>query len=286
MRQGIFCRMQCQKNQVRIISQRLSAEGGGIDRTMSCLSAYIESLRRGIVQKHNEILGNLLGPLFSSIVLGDRVVAVDVGLKKEFARIGLSHLLAASGLNLTIIVASALALCRFLSKKSGGGDAFVCFVCVLSFTALAGSGPSVNRAAIMCLTALWARLTFVRLEAGVSLALALLVAIALDPGCVLDIGLQLSYAATFGIIYIFPAFDEAFLKRIPATRPWCWLKAIASLVAVVLSAQLAVLPVQLVNFHQLSLLVLPANLLAEPVVMPLTVLGLFLRSVRCLRNVL
>lgn len=48
--------------------------------------------------------------------------------------------------------------------------------------------------------------------------------------------------------------------------------------AVVLSAQLAVLPVQLVNFHQLSLLVLPANLLAEPVVMPLTVLG-FISSI-------
>lgn len=277
-RQGIFCRMQCQKGQVHIVRQKLSAEGSGLDKIMSCLSAYIESLRRGIVHKHNEILGNFLGPLFSSIVLGDRVVAVDVGLKKEFARIGLSHLLAASGLNLTIIVASALALCRFLNKTSGGGEAFVSFVCVLSFTALAGSGPSVNRAAIMCLTALWARLTFVRLEPGVSLALALLVAILLDPGCVLDIGLQLSYAATFGIIYIFPAFDEAFLKRIPAIRPWRCLRPVASLLAVVLCAQLAVLPVQLVNFRQLPLLVLPANLLAEPVVMPLTVLG-FISSI-------
>lgn len=281
-RQGIYCRLQCSADPAHCRILSLESRGRGLFETTvdklfpllyQLLGAEAEKLRRIIVQRHNDHLGPLLGPLFSSIVMGDRVVAVDADIKKEFSRIGLSHLLAASGLNLTIIVAFALALCRRRRNCGGWLEAWMSFLCVISFVTLAGSGPSVNRAAVMCLVALWARLTFLKTQAGVTLALALLLALALEPTSVLDIGLQFSYAATFGIIYIFPLF-EAFLHRISMPL----LKGAASLTAVVISAQLAVLPVQLVHFQQLSLLVLPANLLAEPVVVPLTILG-FISSI-------
>ncbi len=54
---------------------------------------------------------------------------------------------------------------------------------------------------------------------------------------------------------------------------YVWLRALYSLVAVVVAAQIAVLPIQLHVFQQLSILVIPANLLAEPVVVPLTIMG-------------
>ncbi len=135
--------------------------------------------------------------------------------------------------------------------------------------AFAGAGPSVSRAAIMCLVALWARLAFVRLAHGTALALALLFALALDPLSVSDVGLQLSYGATFGIVYIYPLLESAWFKDIGSV---C-LRALYSLVAVVVAAQIAVLPIQLHVFQQLSILVVPANLLAEPVVVPLTIMG-------------
>ncbi|MDQ5936371.1 MAG: competence protein ComEC, partial [Cyanobacteriota bacterium erpe_2018_sw_21hr_WHONDRS-SW48-000092_B_bin.40] len=102
----------------------------------------------------------------------------------------------------------------------------------------------------------------------------LLFALALDPVSVADVGLQLSYGATFGIVYIYPLIESAWLKDIERV----WLRAIFSLVAVVVAAQLAVLPIQLHVFQQLSVLVVPANLLAEPVVVPLTIMG-FISSV-------
>ncbi len=246
------------------------------------INRAIAVLRKKIVLAHSEHLGATRGSLFSSMVLGDRVVSVDQELKRQFALIGLSHLLAASGLNLTIIVAAALVLCRFFQVKArpsqgartGWLNIYVPFLCVVIFTAFAGAGPSVSRAAIMCLVALWARLAFVRLAHGAALALALLFALALDPVSVSDVGLQLSYGATFGIVYIYPLIESAWLDDIERV----WLRAILSLVAVVVAAQLAVLPIQLHVFQQLSVLVVPANLLAEPVVVPLTIMG-FISSI-------
>jgi ComEC/Rec2-related protein len=246
------------------------------------LNRAIDVVRKKIVVAHSEHLGGARGSLFSSMVLGDRVVSVDQELKQQFALIGLSHLLAASGLNLTIIVTAALVLCRFFQAKarpsqvarSGWLNIYVPFLCVVLFTAFAGAGPSVSRAAIMCLVALWARLAFVRLAHGAALALALLFALALDPVSVSDVGLQLSYGATFGIVYIYPLIESAWLEDIERV----WLRAVFSLVAVVVAAQLAVLPIQLHVFQQLSVLVVPANLLAEPVVVPLTIMG-FISSI-------
>jgi|GEM_PF-790742 len=279
---GIFARLSVRAEDFHIVAalptgcldgrEKITGENAFVG-----MGRAIAVLRKKIVEAHREHLGVARGSLFSSMVLGDRVVSVDQELKRQFALIGLSHLLAASGLNLTIIVTAALVLCRFFQEKARPSQAvrtswlniYVPFLCVVIFTAFAGAGPSVSRAAIMCLVALWARLAFVRLAHGAALALALLFALALDPVSVSDVGLQLSYGATFGIVYIYPLIESAWLNDIKRV----WLRAIFSLVAVVVAAQLAVLPIQLHVFQQLSVLVVPANLLAEPVVVPLTIMG-------------
>lgn len=284
---GIFARLSVRAEDFHIVA---ALPTGCLDRREKVtgenafvgMGRAIAVLRKKIVEAHREHLGVARGSLFSSMVLGDRVVSVDQELKRQFALIGLSHLLAASGLNLTIIVTAALVLCRFFQEKARPSQAvrtswlniYVPFLCVVIFTAFAGAGPSVSRAAIMCLVALWARLAFVRLAHGAALALALLFALALDPLSVSDVGLQLSYGATFGIVYIYPLIESAWLKDIERV----WLRALFSLVAVVVAAQLAVLPIQLQVFQQLSVLVVPANLLAEPVVVPLTIMG-FISSI-------
>jgi ComEC/Rec2-related protein len=270
---GIFARLSVKPSDMHIVEEEQSK---GVNASVS-LSRAIAVLRKEIVRAHREHLGVVRGGLFSSMVLGDRVVSLDQELKRQFSLVGLSHLLAASGLNLTIIVTAALVLCRFFQPTARKGqntranllNTSIPFLCVVLFTAFAGAGPSVSRAAIMCLVALWARLAFVRLAHGAALALALLFALALDPVSVSDVGLQLSYGATFGIVYIFPLLELAWFKDIENA----WLRALYSLVAVVVAAQIAVLPIQLHVFQQLSILVIPANLLAEPVVVPLTIMG-------------
>ncbi|MFA6208425.1 MAG: ComEC/Rec2 family competence protein [Candidatus Obscuribacterales bacterium] len=281
---GIFARLSVKPDDLHFLEpdfdEQLNKTSLPSSFSIDCTRS-IEALRKVIVTAHSQHLGTVSGGLFSSMVLGDRVVSIDQDLKQQFSLVGLSHLLAASGLNLTIIVTTALVLCRFLQTAKGPGQSnstirranylstYVPFICVVLFTAFAGAGPSVSRAAIMCLVALWARLAFVRLAHGASLALALLFALTIDPVSILDVGLQLSYGATFGIVYIYPLVELAWLKDLANV----WLRALFSLVAVVVTAQIAVLPIQLQVFQQLSILVVPANLLAEPVVVPLTIMG-------------
>lgn len=273
-RQGIFCRLKCRPGDVRLLptASVIDTKSGGQYFASQILNS-LDNFRRTIVSTHNRNLGAQLGSLFSSIVLGDRVVAVDSSIKKEFSQVGLAHLLAASGLNLTIIVTVALALGRIMRR---GNDrwlsCFISFFCVLSFTMLAGFGPSVNRAAVMCLVALWARLTFVKMNVGVAMAGALLLALISDPLSALDLGLELSYSATLGIVYIYPHL-EALLPACCDGKPWPLMRGSLCLLLTVICAQLAVLPIQLNNFRQFSALALPSNLLAEPVIMPLTVIG-------------
>ncbi len=277
-RQGVMARMDSRQLQMRILPR----SSAFVEDCSIKLARFIAAARRDIVAAHIANLGQRQGGLFTSMVLGDRVVALDDDLKQQFARIGLSHLLAASGLNLTIIVTAALFLCRFFKPSSGWLSTWLSFACVVLFTSFAGAGPSVSRAAMMCLIALWAKLAFVKLGHGNALAIALLIALTLDPQSVADVGLQLSYGATFGIIYIYPLLEKAWLSQVQSEKnvstSYKLARFVGSLSCVVIAAQLAVLPVQLNIFQQLSLLVVPANLLAEPVVVPLTIVG-FISSI-------
>jgi ComEC/Rec2-related protein len=281
--QNIFCQVSCTASGVQSYSadgKRLDKQSfarpliAGIEDFAGRLVAGAVSLREGIVARHISCLGVERGKLLTSMVLGDRAVSLDDGLKITFNRVGLSHLLAASGLNLTIIVGACFFVFSRLRKGRQGGQgglvqAVGALLCVLFFVSLAGASPSVTRATIMCLLLLWSSLLLRRLARGTALAGALWLALTFDPLSILDVGLELSYGATFGIIYFYPMFTEA-LPAFFARKPWHWLSAICS---VVVAAQLAVLPVQIYYFQKVSTLVLPANILAEPLVAPITVMG-------------
>lgn len=242
----------------------------------------LNELRQKLLQLHQLAIGSELGPLLGSMVLGERACKIDGQMKLSFNRVGLSHLLAASGMNLTIIL-GALLLCRSFSidrsepaRRKNSTDIWLSLLAVLGFTMLAGPSPSVNRAAIMCSLVLFSSLLFRGLPAVRALCLALLINIAGDPLCVFDLGLELSYSATFGVLVLLPlvqgSFDY-FFERLPAILRLPLLHLFLRLLAVVLAAQSSVMPLQLFYFGQFSTLFLPANLLAEPLVAPITVLG-------------
>lgn len=237
--------------------------------------------RSNLISFFKTTLSDTAGQLIASMVMGDRAIALSSALKLSFNKVGLSHLLAASGMNLTIILGFILALSGRLQKLGAPLlaatpvikhlELAVCVFSVLGFSLLAGSSPSVFRATVMCLIALFARCIFRQITAVRALALALLLSIWLSPVSVFDIGLQLSYAATFGVLCLYPLIDASLKSILPLTGKW-W-QGLISLSSIVLAAQCAVLPLQLYYFGQFSTVFLLANTLAEPIVAPITVLG-------------
>jgi competence protein ComEC len=176
-------------------------------------------------------------------------------LSNNFNQAGLTHIIALSGFNITIIAASLLWLLRFLPLRWRFSLAMAV---IILFVLMTGASPSVTRAAIMGILVLLAGMTGRLADSGIALLLAA-VAMLLDNHIVLshDVGFQLSFAATIGIIYLSPVFEDIF-KKIPR-----WLSGYLSptLAALVFST-----PLLVYQFERLSLIAPLSNLLVLPVV--------------------
>ncbi|MBI4533151.1 MAG: ComEC family competence protein [Candidatus Melainabacteria bacterium] len=269
-RRGIFCLTAAPATAVQLVntSETATTNGLSIANLLSCLSKIIVDVRAHIISFHEKYAGNLEGNLLSSMILGDRAVDLAPSIKESFRDIGLSHVLAASGFNLTLVTGTTFWLSRLLVRSRWAVNA-ICFLAMVGFVLLAGPSPSVMRASCMCSLLLLSRVLFRTLYAPSALAVALLATLTFDPLTVADIGLQFSYLATAGIICgahdVGCALSSSVLRGLPR-----WF---SETIAVIVVAQLSVLPLQLAYFWQIGLLFLPANLLAAAVVPLVTVLG-------------
>lgn len=133
------------------------------------------------------------------------------------------------------------------------------------FILVVGPDASVLRAAAMGAAGLVALAVGTRPESLHVLALAVAVVVAVRPQIVFSVGLHLSVLATAGIIMLTPAILQL-LRPVP--------RLVTLPLGVTLGAQLAVLPLLVVVFQEVSLVAPLANLVAAPAVAPATVLGL------------
>jgi hypothetical protein len=101
-------------------------------------------------------------------------------------------------------------------------------------------------------------------DAIVGLALAVAVLLGWDPGLAFDLGFQLSVTATAGLILLSPSIEQR-LGWLP--------RSVRGQVAIAVAAQVATLPLIVGTFQRLSLVSLPANVLAAPTVVPIMGLG-------------
>ena len=139
---------------------------------------------------------------------------------------------------------------------------------IAAYTLVAGASASVIRAALMGGLVLLAREGGRPARAASALALACAGLLLADPGMVTDVGLQLSLAATAGLLALGGPAEAAVRRHAPNATPG-WL---VETLGVSLAAQLATLPLVLFHFGRLSLISPLANVLMAPLV-PLAMLG-------------
>jgi competence protein ComEC len=202
--------------------------------------------------------------LVPALVDGDDA-GLDPALQDDFRTTGLTHLLAVSGTNLTLVVGFALVVARWLRVRGrwlyvvGAGG-------IVGFVLVARAEPSVLRAAAMGTVALVGMGANGRDRGTRALGVATMLLLLLDPGLASAAGFALSVLATAGILLLAPGWRDALSRWLPR-----WL---AEAVAVPAAAQLACTPVVAAISGQVSLVAVLANLLAAPAVGPATVLGL------------
>ena len=205
---------------------------------------------------------------FGGIIWGEKHGVPD-DLTEDFRNSGLVHIIVLSGFNMTIVAAGVMwFLGRFplRAKFSFGAGAIV------AFAIAAGAGATVMRAAFMAILALVAKASGRPYAVPVSLSLAALLMLLWNPRVLLyDPSFQLSFIATLGLIYVSPII-ERHLRLIPRAG------GMRELAAATIGTQIAVLPLLLYMIGNLSLVSLPANLIALPVI-PVVMLFGFLTAV-------
>ncbi len=189
---------------------------------------------------------------------------VSERVQEEFRRSGLTHLLAVSGTNLTIVLALVLVVAR-LFGASRRALVLLGLVSVVGFVLVARPDPSVVRAAAMGVVGLAA--LGLGSRGGVrALCVAILVLLFIDPWLSRTAGFVLSVCATAGILLGAPPLASRLQRWLPR---WC-----ALAVAVPVAAHLACLPAVAALSGEVSIVAVFANVVAAPLVAPTTVAGL------------
>jgi competence protein ComEC len=214
-------------------------------------------------------LPGVSGALLEGLLIGERR-QLPPTLLADFRRAGVYHVLAISGFNVALVAGSAFLLFR-LVRLPAPLAAGLALATLVAFAAVVGGQPSVLRATVMGGLFLAAGLLGRESRVWNSLAAALLALLLLDPGSLAEPGLQLSFAATAGLLHLGPWIRLHFPR-------WCP-SSIASVLAVSAGAQLGVTPVMLLQFGQLSPLGVIANLLVVPLAGVLTTGGVLTLAV-------
>ena len=198
--------------------------------------------------------------IVKAILLGERG-DISEETFNSFRKAGAIHILAVSGLHVGIILLLLRFVFRPLTRLPGGSHiALVLSVVLLwGYALLAGFGPSVIRAVAM-FSFLAYSLFLNRISHGYNtLSLSLLfLLLVVNPLLIFDLGFQMSYAAVGAILWIYPVLIRIWRPRLEIV------KRIWQIAAVSLAAQLGVLPISLIYFHQFPGLFLLSSLIVIP----------------------
>ena len=202
--------------------------------------------------------------LVPSLVVGDTSAVSDT-MAEQFRATGLTHLMAVSGANLSLMLGVVLAAARGAGLR-GWSVRLAAVAGVAGFVIVCGQEPSVLRAAAMGLVALAAIGVGTGKRSVRALCVAILALVWVDPWLARSVGFALSVSACAGIVLLGPRMVSAMASWAPR---WA-----AEALAIPLAAQLATQPLVTGISDQVSVVGVVTNALAGPFVGPTTVLGL------------
>ena len=200
--------------------------------------------------------------MLPALVLGD-TSAVTAETDRDFRAAGMTHLMAVSGANVTIVCAAVLFSARLIGPRAAvvlAALTLVAFVVVVQPTA------SVLRAALMGAIGLAGMLSSRRRQAIPALCATVLGLLAIAPQLAVDVGFALSAVATAALVVVAPAWSRRLAGR-GCPKP------LADALAIAASAHLVTAPLVAGISGRVSLVAVIANLAAAPVIAPITVLG-------------
>ncbi|TYP78052.1 ComEC/Rec2 family competence protein [Paenibacillus methanolicus] len=242
--------------------------------TAAAWLGIVDSMRSKMAAKMNELYPGEQGGYMQGLVLGigDEL---DPDRFRQFSQLGLTHILAISGLHVAVyLYLMSIVLRLFRLTRERMQTALIAAVPL--YVLLSGCSPSVVRAGLMAMLGL-AAVRFGKLKDGLHLlAAAALLMLIYDPYLLYNVGFQLSFLVTAGLIVFVPPAR----RLLPSGGKIGWLY---DAIIVTIVAQAASFPLSIYYFNQFNWLSLPANLVLVPfisfIVMPIGGASLLLASI-------
>ena len=222
----------------------------------SYIQGKLFEIKNSFLDKLNSVIPEPGSSLMGGIILGAKS-ALDKDLTNDFKRVGLIHIVALSGYNVTVVADSLMRVIWFLPLLP---KLIIGSMVIILFALMTGGGSTVMRASLMVLLAMLARATGRIYLVGSALLVAAVGMILYNPKIfVFDISFQLSFLATAGLIFFTPILEK-YLYLITDRFQ------LRGMLVSTLAAQLAVWPIILYKMGNFSLVSIPANLLVGPVI--------------------
>jgi competence protein ComEC len=210
----------------------------------------------------------------SALVLGVKH-HLDEDLKQAYTNAGVTHVLAVSGMHVGIIYMILVFLLGKIKRLPNGKLYFVSVVLLILwlYAFITGLSGSVLRAVMMFSMIVIAQNLQRNSNIFNTLAASLFFLLCWNPFLLMDVGLQLSYLAVLGIVYLFPKMYVVYQPTNYLTD-WIWKTIVVSV-----AAQIFTLPITLYHFHQYPTYGILANLLIIPLGNVVLIIGLTLVAV-------
>jgi competence protein ComEC len=252
---------------------------GKINKTLGNRQGSISYASIADIKKHLSLVERLRQLFFKSIytylpepeaslglgfLLGTRS-SLPESFNEKLNRTGLTHIVAVSGYNLTIIVD---AIRRLMGKSSRKNVVLVSLSLISIFMLFTGMAPSIARAAIVSVVSLFAWYYGRRINPLTVILISAAITAYWNPLYIwLDLGWWLSVLAFSGVLILAPLIGERYFPKLKE-------RLIPAILIETFSAQLLTLPLILSVFGRLSIISIPANLVVVPFI-PLAMLLIF-----------
>ena len=243
------------------------------ENNVNLIDRIVFFIKNTIKEESKRILPEKEASFLIGILIGDKL-EIDDEIKDNFSNSNLSHILAVSGMHVSYVV---MGIGIIINKiKVGKIKAkIITIVSLIFFMILTGCSASVQRACIMSIYMIIGSLLHKKVNSLNSIFFSSIIILIINPYCLFDIGFQLSFLGTFGIVLLYPILK----KYIKTKRKDSILSAIKGKVIdislVTLSSNIFLFPIIMYHFNTISTIFLISNLLASPLI-GIIILGGFL----------
>ena len=221
-------------------------------------------LRNSIIEKIEMILPDKTNKLLEGILLGNKS-KIQEDILENFKTSNLSHILSVSGAHTSYIILG-VSYILIKSKISRKYVYIITIIVLLIFMFITNFTVSVIRACLMGILMMGAKIFHRKVDFASSISIALLITLLYNPFSINEIGLQLSYLGTIGII-LFNKNIEKLFRKIKIN------KKISKLLSVAFSARLMIMPIMALKFNTISLTFFISNILVSPILGIIMLLG-------------